>query len=70
MKRLLTWTGPPGFVLPVSVFAQLCESLLKPFVMNHRAGGSSVAEAIAARKPSGGWALPIGDPVTTGTWSS
>jgi hypothetical protein len=44
MKRLLRLIGPLCSVLPVCAFAQWDDGLLKPFVMNHRAGGSSVAD--------------------------
>src|ERR1017187_9698951 len=44
MKRLLRWTVPLCLILPICAFAQWDDSLLKPYVMNHRAGGASVAD--------------------------
>ena len=44
MKRLLRWTVPLCWILPICAFAQWDDSLLKPYVMNHRAGGASVAD--------------------------
>src|ERR1017187_1231961 len=44
MKRLLRWAVPLCWILPICAFAQWDDSLLKPYVMNHRAGGASVAD--------------------------
>ncbi|HEV3199893.1 MAG TPA: hypothetical protein VGZ73_18445, partial [Bryobacteraceae bacterium] len=44
MQRFLRLTAPLCAILPICAFAQWDDSLLKPFVMDHRTGASSVAD--------------------------